>query len=105
MVIRELHKHGKTSKGTQRYYCPECQQTFTETFDTLHYRRKIEPEKMPMVPGLHVEGSSLRGISRTANQAYNTVVNLVRAASEKGQMIHNGLVQNMETSQISGDEF
>ncbi|NET13937.1 MAG: IS1 family transposase [Okeania sp. SIO1H6] len=25
------HKHGKTSIGTQRYYCPECGQTFTET--------------------------------------------------------------------------
>ncbi len=26
------HKHGKTSKGTQGYYCPECGQTFTLYF-------------------------------------------------------------------------
>lgn len=69
------HKHGKTSIGTQRYYCPECGQTFpaecganTETFDTLYYRRQIEPEKMRMVLQAHVEGSSLRGISRTVNK-------------------------------------
>ena len=53
------HKHGKTSKGTQRYYCPKCGQTFTETFDTLYYRRQIEPEKMRMVLQAHVEGSYL----------------------------------------------
>ncbi len=98
-------KHGKTSIGSQPYYSPECLQTFTSTFDTLHYRRQIEPEKMRIVPGLHVEGSSLRGISRTVNLAYNTVVSLVRAASQKGQMIHNAHVQNIETSQISSDEF
>ncbi|NEP47178.1 MAG: IS1 family transposase [Okeania sp. SIO2G4] len=68
---QKTHKHGKTSKGSQRYYCPECLQTFpaecwanTDTFDTLYYRRKVEPEKMPMVLQAHVEGSSLRGISR-----------------------------------------
>ncbi len=40
----KTHKHGKTSKGTQRYYCPVGLQTFTETFDTLYYRRQIQPE-------------------------------------------------------------
>ncbi len=58
-----------------------------------------------MVLPAHVEGSSLRGISRTVNLAYNTVFSLVRAASEKGQMIHNAHVQDFETSQISSDEF
>ena len=49
--------------------------------------------------------ATLRGISRTVNLAYNTVVSLVRAASQKGQMIHNAHVQDIETSQISSDEF
>ncbi|GGA19585.1 hypothetical protein CYANOKiyG1_34250 [Okeania sp. KiyG1] len=53
------------------------------TFDTLYYRRQIEPEKMPMVLQAHVEGSSLRGISRTVNLAYNTVVSLVSSSFSK----------------------
>ena len=53
----------------------------------------------------NVEGSSLRGISRAVNFSYNTVVSLLRAASQKGQMIHNAHVQELETSQISSDEF
>jgi hypothetical protein len=52
-----------------------------------------------------LRAATLRGISRTVNLAYNTVISLVRAASQKGQMIHNAHVQNIETSQISSDEF
>ena len=26
------YKHGKTSKGGQRYLCPCCEKTFTDTF-------------------------------------------------------------------------
>ena len=60
---------------------------------------------MPMVLEAHVEGSSLRVISPTVNLADNTVISLVRAACEKGQMIHNAHVQNINTSKISSDEF
>ncbi len=70
----KTHKHGKTSKGNQRYYCPICDQTFTKTFDTLYYRRQVEPEKIMTVLQSHSEGSSLRGVSRTTNLAYNTAV-------------------------------
>ena len=37
----KTHKHGHTSKGTQRFFCPGCKQTFTESFDTLYYRRQL----------------------------------------------------------------
>ncbi len=58
------HKHGKTSKGSQRYFCPQCQQTFTDTFDTLYYRCQVSEEEVRIVLQAHAEGSSLRGISR-----------------------------------------
>ncbi|MDE5067718.1 MAG: hypothetical protein O4752_00600 [Trichodesmium sp. St4_bin8_1] len=58
-----------------------------------------------MVLQSHVEGSSLRGISRTMNLAYNTIVSLFRAVSQKGQMIHNSHAENLKTSQVSSDEF
>ena len=45
----KTHKNGKTSKGSQRYYCPVCKQSFTDTFDTLYYRRQVEPEKIQIV--------------------------------------------------------
>ena len=101
----KTHNHGQTSKGSQRYYCPICHKTFTETFDTLYYRRQVEPEKIRTVLQSHSEGSSLRGVSRTTNLAYNTVVSLVRGASVKGQIVHNDRVKQVTTEKIMGDEF
>ena len=101
----KTHKHGKTSKGNQRYYCLNCQQTFTETFDPLYYRRQVEPEQIRMVLQSHSEGISLRGVSRTTNLAHNTVVSLIREASLKGQMVHNQEVQQIETEKLAGDEY
>ena len=51
------------------------------------------------------EGSSLRGISRTSGLAYNTVVSIVRAASQKAQLIHNAEVQAVQTAEVSADEM
>lgn len=95
------HKHGLTSKGTQRYFCPKCRQTFTETFDPLYYRRQVSEEDVRIVLQSHAEGSSLRGISRISGLAYDTVVSIVRAASEKAQIVHNAQVQAVDTDAIA----
>jgi len=101
----KAHRHGKTSKGSQRYFCPACQQSFTETFDSLHYRRQITPETIRIILQAHSEGSSLRGISRISGLAYKTVVSVIAAASQKAQMIHNQALKAVETEAIGADEF
>ncbi len=101
----KVHKHGKTSKGSQRYICPNCQKTFTETFDTLYYRRQITPDEVHTILQSHVECSSLRGIARIVKRSYRTVINLVKMASQKAQLIHNQAVQSVETEAIIGDEL
>lgn len=53
----------------------------------------------------HSEGSSLRGISRTSGLAYNTVVSIVRSASQKAQLVHNQEVQAVETEEVCADEM
>lgn len=85
----KVHKHGKTSKGWQRYLCPNCGQTFTDSFDTIYYRRHIDSEEIHTILQSHTEGSSLRGISRITQRAYGTVVSVVRAASQKAQIVHD----------------
>nr|WP_236619077.1 IS1 family transposase [Acaryochloris sp. CCMEE 5410] len=99
------HKHGKTSKGSQRYRCLHCQRTFSETFDTLYYRRQISPQNLQTILQSHAEGISLRGLSRITGVAYNTCVSVVRSASHKAQMIHNQDVQSVATNVINADEL
>ncbi len=89
----KAHKHGKMLNGHQRYLCPACGQTFSESFDSLYYRRHVSSEQIRQVLQAHSEGSSLRGISRITGLAYNTVVSIVRAASQKAQLVHNAEVQ------------
>jgi transposase-like protein len=101
----KAHKHGKTSKGKQRYKCPNCGKTFPEHLDTLYYNRQIGEEEAQMILQSHMEGSSLRGITRIVGRAYGTVVSLVREASARAMMIHNREVEEIETEEIAGDEM
>jgi transposase-like protein len=91
--------------GHQRYFCPECKQTFSESFDTLYYWRRVSPEQAQQVLQAYSEGSSLRGISRITGLAYNTVVSIVRSASTKAQLVHNHEVAQVQTKEVSGDEM
>jgi len=99
----KTHKHGKTSKGGQRYLCPHCEKTFTDTFDTIYYRRHLDSDEVHRILQSHTEGSSLRGISRIVQRSYGTVVSLVRAASQKAQIVHNARVQQIETDEVIAD--
>ena len=101
----KAHKHGKIPNGHQRYLCPACQQTFSESFDSLYYRRHVSPEQIRQVLQAQSEGSSLRGISRMTKLAYNTVVSIVRAASQKAKLVDNQEVQAVETEEVSADEM
>ena len=101
----KAHKHGKMPNAHQRYLCPACHQTFSESFDSLYYRRHVSPDQIRQVLQAHSEGSSLRGISRTTKLAYNTVVSIVRAASQKAQLVHNQEVQAVETEAVTADEM
>jgi lambda repressor-like predicted transcriptional regulator len=71
----------------------------------MYYHRQVSAEQIRQVLQAHSEGSSLRGISRTSGLAYNTVVSIVRAASQQAQLVHNAEVQAVQTSEVSGDEL
>jgi transposase-like protein len=98
-------KHGRTPKGVQRFKCPQCNQTFTETLDTLYYRRQVSEAEVHTMLQSHSEGASLRGVSRITRRAYNTVVSVVRQASHKAQQVHNGEVQQVEADELISDEM
>lgn len=83
----KTHKHGKMPNGHQRYFCPECKQTFSESFDTLYNYRHMSPAQIQQVLQAHSEGNGFRGISRINVMAYDTVVSIVRSASVKAQLV------------------
>jgi transposase-like protein len=100
-----VHKHGKTKKGVERFKCPACTNTFTETFDTVYYRRQVSETEIHTILQSHQEGVSIRGISRVSRRAINTVTQIVKQASEKAQLVHNQEVTEVETDGIAADEM
>ena len=102
VTIKPINK-GITSKGSQRYRCPFCKQTFTSTFDTIYYRWQVSFEQVRIVLQSHCEGTSLRDISRISGLSYNTGVSLIRAVSQKAQMVHNSEVKAVDTDAIAAD--
>lgn len=101
----KTHKHSKTSKGSQRYRCPSCHRTYTDSLDTLYYRRQLTPAEIERILQSSQEGVSLRGIARISKRSYNTVVDVVRASSQKAQLVHNQEVKDVETEQVIADEM
>lgn len=101
----KAHKHDRTSKGNQRFKCPQCGKTFTETINTIYYRRQLTPEEVERILQTHSEGTSLRGVVRVSQRAYGTVVDILRSASQKAQLVHNQAVQSVETQEIVADEM
>ena len=84
---------------------PQCNRTFSETINTLYYRRQVHAEEVETILQSHSEGSSLRGVARVSKRAYGTVVGLINAASHKAQLVHNLEVQEVDTTQIVADEM
>ena len=101
----KAHKHGRTRKAQQRFKCPICYNTFTDTLDTLYYRSQLCSEEVHTILQAHSEGSSLRGIARISGRSFNTVASLVKRAAIKGQMVHNYEVQSVDTDEVVADEM
>ena len=101
----KVHKHDHTSKENQRFKCPQCGKTFTETIGTIYYRRQISKEEIETILQTHAEGTSLRAVARVSHRVYGTVVSLLQATSEKSQLVHNQAIQSVETHAIIADEM
>ncbi len=71
----------------------------------MYYHRQVTADQIRQVLQAHSEGSSLRGVSRTSGLAYNTVVSIVRTASQQAQLVHNAEVRAVQTEEVSADEL
>jgi transposase-like protein len=96
----------RQAKVRERYFCPECRQTFTETFDTLYYRRGCES-------GRHTDCTTIscsyevacEALAGARGLAYDTVASIVHSSAQKAQMVHNAQVSCVDTDAIAASEM
>ena len=101
----KAHKHGKMPNGHQRYFCPVCQQTFSESFDSLSYRRQSILSKFAKRYKPTAKVVAYAGLVAITGLSYNTVVSIVRAASQKAQLLHTAEVRAVQTEEVSAHEM
>lgn len=76
----EIVKNGKQQNGThpQRYICKDCNKSFNELVDTIHYRRRIGSEKIQQIVYLYFTGYPISNMPPLIGCSENTIRDIIR---------------------------
>jgi hypothetical protein len=99
----QIIRFGKTRKGTQRYRCKCCGQTFTETYGTVFYRRQATRETILETLALLAEGVRISSISRAKGIKEDTILDWLRAAARQAAEVEEALLKDYRISQAQID--
>src|SRR5262245_10191540 len=105
MVCESCHMRcggfGRHRNGLQRFRCPNCCKTFTESHARLFGSMTVSEEKALLALQLLLEGNSLRGTERIVGIDRNTIMRLLVVAGERCERllivrVHNLCVEHLE---------
>ena len=98
---RKLYKNGKTKTGVQKYICPSCKKTFSETTNTVIYHSKLPFDVWSNVIDNLLNGFSLRRIAEENNISVLTSFRV----RHKVLLALNTFIKNIKLSgEIQSDE-
>lgn len=97
----KFHKNGKTKTGVQKYICPGCKNTISETTDTIIYHSKLPFEIWSNIIDNLLNGFSIRRIAEENNISILTSFRI----RHKVLMALTTFIDNIELSgEIQSDE-
>ena len=97
-------KSGHTRSGRQRYKYTTCCKTFTETRDTIFYRRRTDDEEILECLAIIAEGSRISGVGRVKGHKEDTVSAWLRDAARHAEAVEDILLSEFRITrgQIDG---
>ena len=97
-------KYGKTKIGRQRYKCNTCGATFTETKETIFYRRRTPEDEIIETLALIAEGNRISSLGRAKGHKEDTIIDWVREAGQHAEAIEEVLLSeyHLTRGQIDG---
>ena len=98
-----MRRFGRTRKGTQRYQCRTCQQTFVATIGTVFYGRHHDQATILECLALLAERTSLAAIHRTKGIKEETVLAWLREAADHVEQIEALLLANYRLTRAQLD--
>ena len=105
---QEKRKRGsmKTKRGkTQIYECKSCNKRFTKRTGTINYRKRKQHLR-DQITNRYCEKQSLRGLARTMNASYPTIVKYFRENAELARLKNEKrLGKGLVTSYVQFDQL
>jgi transposase-like protein len=96
-------RFGKTKTGRQRYRCQTCGQTFTETRDTIFYRRRTPEEEILSALACIAEGNRMSSTARITGHKEETIGDWLRAAGQHAEEIEEVLLAEYQLTRAQID--
>jgi transposase-like protein len=94
--IRNIKKFGKTRQGRQRYRCKSCGQTFSETKDTLFYRRRVKADEILETLALLAEGVRISVLARVKGHKEDTIRSWLYEAGQHAEALEEVLLTDYQ---------
>ena len=95
-IKRNIKKHGRTTKGVQRYQCLTCKETFTETKGTIFYRRQTPEAEILEVLAFLAEGVRISTLARVKGYKEDTILDWLREAAKHVGVLEAILLANYQ---------
>lgn len=100
---RNIIKFGYTTAGKQRYKCHTCGKTFTETYGTLFYRRRVCDSEILEVLAMIAEGSRISSVHRIKGYSENTITAWLADAADQIEAVEAVLLADYSLSRAQLD--
>ncbi len=99
-----LRKNGHKS-GHQRWSCPECGKSFTETYGTPMYRLRTDPQEVARALLIVMRRGSLSAAEEITGHKYETIGEWLRRAAAHAEALTRVLVHDLQLSEVEVDAF
>src|SRR5882672_5488191 len=95
-----------TASGKRRIFkCSKCEQSFSETRDTVFFDLKTREEKVMMALKMILVKVDLSGISFVLGVKEETILEWLRRAAEKAAEINAALMKELSITQVQLDDM
>ncbi|HZR65389.1 MAG TPA: IS1 family transposase [Terriglobales bacterium] len=89
----------------QRFRCPQCGKTYTETHTRLFGTMTVPEDKALLAIQLLIEGTSIRSAERITGLHRDTIMRLLVLAGERCIQLLECTMQNLKCKRIQSDEI
>jgi transposase-like protein len=101
----ECQRFGKHQNGLQRFRCPQCKRTFTESHELTLGEMYAPKEKVLLAIQLLLEGNSIRSTMRITDIDQNTIMKALTLAGERCEKVLGRLIVNIPVKDVECDEI